>query len=179
MVIPMNVQRKRLLLRAAAMILLVLSGAVLVWAFQGPAAVIDQADDLALKGSAVRTAKLVGSPPLEEFAKVWRKPLRRPLYDPPPAPKEPKRKEKKDPTKQRRKANNRAAAGVQLVGTMVEDGRSLAVFMNSSGKIDLKGVGESLELAPGMRVDRVDLTQVVVTNQGQQTTLQIPNTKAP
>ena len=174
----MSVQRTRWLLRAGAATLLVSSIVVVAWAFQDPSAAADEA----ATPVAVRRqqAQLVRSPPLEEFAKVWRKELRRPLYDPPPPPQEEQPKEKKDPSrKKNRRGNAERQGGLQLVGTMVEGGRSLAIFTDASGKIDLKGVGETLELSPDKRVESIEFAQVTISEQGRPTVLRVPNSKAP
>ena len=39
--------------------------------------------------------------------------------------------------------------------------------------------GVLFELVPGTRVDRIDMTEVTISNQGRATTLRLPNTKAP
>ena len=177
----MSVQRTRLLLRGIAMVLLLSSVDLIAWAFQSPVALDDQASDLvAANRSAAHQAKLVRSPPLNDFAKFWLTELRRPLYDPPPAPKEAKTDNKKDsPQKRRRHKSVPETGGLRLVGTMLEDGRSMAVFTDASGKIELKGVGEALELSPGTRVDRIELTQVTISEQGRPTVLRLPDSKVP
>ena len=174
----MNVQKTRLLLRAVAITLLLISVAVVAWAVRSPHERIGQGGDSApARRAGTRKAKLVSSPPLEDLAGVWGKELRRPLYDPPKAPKKTVPSDKKESKKKRRGGGNGSEGGLRLVGTMLEDGRSLAVFMNASGEIDLKGVGETLELAPGTRLDRIDPTEVTVSIQGRATTFRLPDTR--
>ena len=173
----MSVQRTRLLIRGAATVLLLSSAALLAWAFQSTAAVDDQADRLATRRAASKKTKLVGSPPLKDLAKVWQIELRRPLYDPPPPPKEEKAK-KKDRTKKRGRDALADGGGLRLVGTMLENGRSMAIFTDATGKVDFKGVGETLELSPGARVDVIELMQVTISEQGRATVLQLPDLKA-
>jgi hypothetical protein len=174
MVTYMSVQRTRLLIRGAATVLLLSSATLIAWAFQSPVAVDDQADLMAAKRVASKKTKLVGSPPLKDFAKVWKTELRRPLYDPPPLPKE----DKKDSRKKRRREAVPDAGGLRLVGTMLEDGRSMAIFTDATGKVDFKAVGETLDLSPGARVDQIELTQVTISEQGRATVLRLPNTRA-
>jgi len=176
----MSVRRIRWLLRSAAIMLLVLSVAIVVWAFQSPQLVRVPGSEFAPAGRAsAARAKIIRSPPLNDFAKVWRKELRQPLYDPPPTTRQPNRKKNRGPSKGRKSDSQLAVGGVQLMGTMLEDGRSKAIFMNSNGEVDVKGDGETLELVAGVRVDRIELERVTVSNQGRLTTLQLPQTKAP
>ena len=173
----MNIPRTRLLIRGAATVLLFSSAALVAWAFQSPVALDDRADLVVAKRAAAKKSKLVGSPPLSDFAKVWQIELRRPLYDPPPPAQEEKPK-KKDPTKKRRREAVAEGGGLRLVGTMLENGRSLAIFTDATGKVDFKGVGETLELAPGTRVDLIELKQVTISEQGRATVLRLPDLKA-
>ena len=176
----MSAQRLRWLLRSAAVLLLLASVAVVVWAVNSP----QTSDDAnpafapAKRASAART-KLIHSPSLADFAEVWGKQLRRPLYDPPPVSAPPKRNAARNPQKHRPKDGQVTVGGVKLVGTMMEDGRSKAIFMNSNGAIDVKGDGETLAFAAGIRVDRIELQRVTISNDGRLTTLQLPQTKTP
>jgi len=156
---------------------MLLSSAILIaWAVR-PITFDDQADMVIRKRTKPNTTQLVGSPPLKDFAKLWQIELRRPLYDPPPPPKVVKQN-KKDPLKKRRRKNDADPAGMRLVGTMLESGRSIAIFTDSSGKVDLKGEGEQLDLSPGATVDRIELTQVTIFERGRATVMKLPNSRA-
>ena len=176
----MSAQRLRWLLRSAAAALLLLSVALVVWALQMPQS-SDEANVpfLSPERSGVVRTQLVHSPPLEDLAQVWGKRLRRPLFDLPSAAKPPRPNVARKPQPRPAATRQVTAGGVKLVGTMMEDGRSKAIFMNSNGEIDVKGDGETLAFATGIRVDHIELHRVTVTNEGRLTTLQLPQTKTP
>jgi hypothetical protein len=55
------------------------------------------------------------------------------------------------------------------VGTVIEQGRSVAILMDQQGKIDLKPVGDTLELNPqGIRVEAIAQEEVTLNYQGRQ-----------
>jgi type II secretory pathway component PulC len=63
---------------------------------------------------------------------------------------------------------------VTLVGTIIESDQSLAIVADSSGKFDIKGVGESLELSPqGMTVKTIESERVTLQFQGRQSTVEL------
>ena len=94
----MSIQRARWLLRFATVLLLLLSAGVVAWSFLGHHTLGDHAGALAVANhAAAQRTKLIRSPPLNDFAKFWRRDLRRPLYDPPPAPKEKKQTSRPGP----------------------------------------------------------------------------------
>jgi len=72
---------------------------------------------------------------LAQFDAFWKRPLRRPLYDPPPKPKP---KPKPRPVRVRRTP----PPNVLLLGTIVETGHSKAIVQVNGGKMELKGVGD-------------------------------------
>ncbi len=106
--------------------------------------------------------------PLDEFAKLWDLPLRRPLVD-----------GAGDATASSAAAASAAAASgallnLSLVGTIVETGRSRAVFSTPNGGIELKGVGEIVGGLPGgPEIVEIEPRHVVVRFQGQLTTLRL------
>lgn len=86
-----------------------------------------------------------------QFKPYWDQPLRRPLYDPPPKP-----AAKQVPIKKQ-------IPSLQLVGTIVEPGRSVAIVKMGSDKLQLKRVGESLgPKGDDCLVESVDSDSIVV-----------------
>ncbi len=84
-------------------------------------------------------------PPLSSFQSVWGLDLRRPLYDQPAAP----------VAAARRPAVKRGPPlRVKLAGTVVEPGRSMAMFITKAGKVELKAIGERVDGA-----EVLDITQ--------------------
>ena len=103
--------------------------------------------------------------------------LRGPLYDPPPpdppkppvarepAPKPPARKPKLELT---------------LVGTIIDSDQSLAIVSDATGKFDIKGVGDSLELTPeGVQIQEIASEQVKLEYQGNESTLRLEKIEKP
>ena len=61
-----------------------------------------------------------------------------------------------------------------LVGTIIDSQQSLAIIADSSGKFDVKGIGESLELAPaGVLVETIDSETVNLRFRGKVSTVKI------
>jgi hypothetical protein len=102
--------------------------------------------------------------------------LRRPLDDPPPSPEE--LNENEDGSRKQRPYDATGQGGLRLVGTMVESGRSLAIFTDATGKVEFKGVGETLEIAPGTRVDQIAIAQVTISEQGRASVMRLSDLKA-
>ncbi len=71
-------------------------------------------------------------PALDTFESIWRLNLQRPLFDAPP------------PVAVRRAVPKPPSLAVKLAGTVVESGRSKAMFIASNGKVEFKGVGENI-----------------------------------
>jgi hypothetical protein len=118
------------------------------------------------------TVDVVGPPALKELQAVWDKRLQGPLYEQPEGAVPLAQGEE---VLQMQLPAETAGGGVTLVGTMREEGKSLAIFLHSGGQIDLKQAGESIVLPEGdMRVERIDLGQVTLTNEGGSLTLRLP-----
>ncbi len=61
-----------------------------------------------------------------------------------------------------------------LVGTIINGPQSLAIVSDESGKFDIKGVGESLELEPtGVEISTIGSEKIVVDYDGDQTTIRL------
>jgi hypothetical protein len=115
--------------------LLVLAAAAAVawaiaWPYAGPAV---DARAHAKPGPAIVVATLT-DPALSDFAKVWDINLQRPLIDhPAPAVAAPAAP-----------IVARPPVGVKLIGTVIEPGHSVAIFIRTDGKTEVKAVGESV-----------------------------------
>jgi hypothetical protein len=64
--------------------------------------------------------------------------------------------------------------GLRLVGTILEEGRSMAIAIDGSGTLDFRGEGDLLRLQPdGIRIDKVSKESVLVSYQGKSSTWQM------
>ncbi|MCY2974806.1 MAG: hypothetical protein NTW52_09110 [Planctomycetota bacterium] len=64
--------------------------------------------------------------------------------------------------------------GLRLVGTVLEEGRSMAIAIDGSGTLDFRGEGDLLRLQPdGVRIDKVSKGSVLVSYQGKSSTWQM------
>jgi len=100
------------------------------------------ADDLQPQPVRGGGAALVGSgnhrlPSLASLEPVMSLDLRRPLYDPPPGPR---------PTVT---APRSATLALSLVGTAIEPGRTVGIFVTGSQAVELKGPGARIETPGG------------------------------
>jgi hypothetical protein len=138
----------------------------LCWPCQVPAAQPrDRRDSPDDQRDAAATAETLS---LDELAKVWDQPLRRPLVDFAPG------------TAATKAAGSTpgapaaSALNLNLVGTIIESGHSRAVFAMPNGAIELKGVGEIIGPSPtGPEVVAIEPKHVVVRFQGQLTTVRL------
>lgn len=112
-------------------------------------------------------ARFAEAPPLDQFAASWHRELQGRSVDLEAEP-EP------EPDAEDQQVTNVAIKRIRikLVGTILETGRSKAIFVGPDGKIDLKGVGQNLELTPkGVRVEHIELASVTLSFQGETLTL--------
>lgn len=173
----MQIRHKRWLLYGASMVLWTLSAALVVWACQSPPTPPREMRPVPVRPAPSPQSSLTRSPPLQDFAPLWDRRLRRPLVDPPLA--ETNAQQKAPAGQNRRGRKRKTAGGLRLVGTMLDAERSLAVFVNGRGDIDLKGVGETLDLAPGTRVEQIELTQVTLADGDNRTILELSEASVP
>ncbi len=118
-----------------------------------------------------KVTRLSAPPPLDDFRQLTNKPLRRPLVDPPPPPPPEKKKKRKN----RASAPRRPSVNLQLVGTVLEVGHSVAILINPQGELTLGTEGQELRLPPaGVRVERVELDRVLLSFRGETITLEMP-----
>jgi hypothetical protein len=105
----------------------------------------------------------------DELARLCARDLRRPLFAPEPTVEQ---AEKPEPRPQPRRPMS-----AQLVGTIVEPGRSMAVFRMSDGSFELCGTGESIEDPGGeVKVRNIEPYEVTVNYASQTRTLTIERT---
>jgi hypothetical protein len=90
---------------------------------------------------------------------VWGTPLRRPLVDPPKAETMTAVKTTAPPLT------------VKLTGTVIEQGRSLAMFITAVGKVELKGVGEIIN---GAKVTEITDAGVRLEHNGRAVMMALP-----
>ena len=102
------------------------------------------------------------------------RPLRRPLYDPPPKPPAPKPVVAETPAPPPSSPPPQAKLDVVLVGTIIQPEQSLAIIADAAGEFDVKGVGESLELTPqGITIATIESERVTLLYQGRPTMIEI------
>jgi hypothetical protein len=107
-------------------------------------------------------------------ASIAAKSLRGPLYDPPPPPTQRVEQPKPPPST----PPKQTSLDITLVGTIIEASQSVAILSDSSGKFDIKGIGESLELSPpGITLKNIESEQVTVQYQGRESTLQLDRSR--
>jgi len=64
--------------------------------------------------------------------------------------------------------------GLRLVGTVLEEGRSMAIAIDGLGTLDFRGEGDLLRLQPdGVRIDKVSKESVLVSYQGKSSNWQM------
>lgn len=115
---------------------------------------------------------------LTEFSPLFTRALGGPLYDPPevvasPVPQdEIEPKDAAPPPKKRKLVRD---IEMRVVGTLIESGRSLAILVDSEGRIQLRGEGDALETIAGeAKVARIGLKQVTILVEDDELTLETP-----
>ena len=103
-------------------------------------------------------------------------PMQESLYDrPKPAPKPPPRKVVPPPVRKPQPAPPRKAKlDWTLVGTIINGDNSLAILSDATGKVDIRRVGETVELEPeGVSVQSIDAQAVTLEVAGSPSTLKL------
>ena len=101
---------------------------------------------------------------LSAFARLWDVNLRRPLYDSP------------TPAKTLPKPKPPAPLNMRLVGTMIEPGHSMAMFITKGGRIELRRVGQTVAQA---KVVTIQADRVKLMYHGREHTLMAKDRKKP
>ena len=172
----MSFRQTRWLLRALIGSLWLGAAAAVGWAY-----VAGQTEREELVVATPRAASPTASEPREavSFERLWDRPLRRPLVDPPPPPPPkpvvvtpPEPKPKPPPKPAPKPPPPPPKPEVELVGTIIEAERPLAILVDASGRIDMKGPGQEFDLRPGgVTLKSVDDRSAVVMFRDQETTL--------
>ncbi|HBV64125.1 MAG TPA: hypothetical protein DEF45_14010 [Rhodopirellula sp.] len=164
----MELQRQRHYLTLTTTCLLVFSAAIVAWSVSA----IDESSPQSanVQRGQVATPKFTHDPELTIPAGMTKRQLRGPLYDPEPAPVSPPKP--KPPVVNLPKTVPKLE--LSLVGTIIESNNSLAIIADANGGFDIKGVGETLELAPdGIVIRSIQSEQVILNHQGKATTLSL------
>jgi hypothetical protein len=173
---PKTIKR---LLTLGSLLLIGASAWILVWGF-GPNASVT--DDTVMSPESVYAAKTppdrrasdkpagtrVGSRPVTavDFAAVWDRPLRKPLFDPPPPAPKVVEKRVLPPIRAR------------LLATMIERDNSTAVLQLASGEVVFRKVGDVLGTAePDARIAQIEAGAICVRRTGDETRLVVDGFK--
>lgn len=145
---------------------------VVCWSVMAPERVDagGTSSDREVNGQLERHGEAESLPPLElrDFEPLWARKFRPPLVDskppPKPAPAPPTLTVPGPPPE----------LDLELVGTLIEPGRSRAVFSDANGKILLGGVGDKIGDGPSqLEIVEIDTRSVVVQHSGRQSTLEL------
>jgi type II secretory pathway component PulC len=102
--------------------------------------------------------------------------LRGPLYDPPP----PAPRQSPVVIPQPSPPPVQKSLPLSLVGTLIDDQQSLAIVSDASGKFDVKGVGDALELTPaGVQIQEIAAEQITLRYQGNVSTIRLKKSRQP
>jgi hypothetical protein len=156
----MKASRVKLLLWATTAFFAAGACLAVAWAALGP---YDDSSAADLRPVPRRVAGPPGftDPPIAAFAKVWDGPLGRPLSPPRATPVVPSA---------RPVTAAAVPPAVKLIGTVVEDGYSMAIFAQPDGKVEWKRVGEA---SGGAEVLRIEADRVMVRHNGEPVVLRV------
>ena len=156
----MNVRRTRFLLRSVGLITAIGAPAVMLWAvFTERDVGAEAGRRISKPDPAQNKSAQAALPSLGAWQKVWTKRLQLPLRESAAG----ENPGSKPPTVQKAPPPN-----LVLVGTMVEDGYSKAMFSTAPGVLDLKGVGETVGALPGgPEVVAIEPSLVTLRYQGE------------
>jgi type II secretory pathway component PulC len=164
----MELQRQRHYLTIATACLLLFSAAIVLWSVSTVDESSPQSPSVQL--GQVTTPDVSRVPELTIPTTMTARQLRGPLYDPEPPPAAPP--QPKPPVVPRPKVGPKL--DLSLVGTIIEPNNSLAIIADANGEFDVKGVGETLELAPdGLVITSIESEQVTLKHQGKTATLSL------
>ena len=139
------------------------------WALFWPCATLDSTDDIERTPTAAGRV-VAFKPPLPpgplDFEPLWDRPMRGTFIDVSPAPVLPTAD-----------ASETSLQGMRLLGTVIEAGRSLAVFSLAGGQTELRGVGESVGESRQIEIVSIQRRQVVVRYIGELVTLTVEGTE--
>ncbi|MEZ6192075.1 MAG: hypothetical protein R3C45_12425 [Phycisphaerales bacterium] len=152
----MNLRRTKLGLWLLTVVLMVGSAASIVGAIWLP---YDRPESRATAHVPSQSSKpdpMADSPTLEQFAKLWNKNLRPPLFDPPVEP------TVSSAAPERPKI---IRPDIRLIGFAVESDRSVAILSGPDGAVEFKAVGEQLQ---GVTVRSITSDGVLLNHNGDE-----------
>jgi len=103
-----------------------------------------------------KTSEHPTAPALPQFAKLWDKELRPPLFDPPPEP---------GATAVAPETRQKPRPDIRLIGIAVEEGRSLAMLLGPDGKVEFLAIEETFH---GVTVRSITLDGVLLDYEGDE-----------
>ena len=163
----MHARRAKTWLRIAGGGLLASAGTALAWGVFCPISEQEQSEHGPIARSGIHDGKNLRAamPTLAEFEPLCRRPLRRPLYDPPP-------KAKPAPVVVAPKPP--PPLSVRLLGTAVEPDHSMAMLLTARGTIEMKAVGDKLDDMPdAAEVTKIEQDCVTLRYHGQTVRLEV------
>lgn len=165
----MTLRTQRRLLLFLSLTLLACAGTIAVWPWT-PWGKLDPLPVVQLNLQTGKSApsKSQHSPEVQltalNFQKSWESPLRRPLFDPPPPP-PPKLVEKPPPR----------PIAAQLLATMIEPKKSMAMIRLSTGEVVFRKLGDELGAADqGAKITAIEAGTIKVVRDQQETSLRVP-----
>jgi hypothetical protein len=156
----LSLRFQKLSYAGATCLCLAVSIAVVVWAgtttYVARSTAVGQGP---VAGSAAARPDGIRELTCQDFAKLYQRPLRRPLYDPPP----PKPVVQQPP-----------ALRVELLGTILEEANSMAIVRSEKGDVQYKGVGDAVGPA-GATANIVEIgsNSIIVEREKQRITLNV------
>ena len=174
----MDLTAQRRLITALTAGCLAVAAVGIVWSLGGIDSPARQSDST--RGS-LRGMKTAVDPPQQETPNVEAAAqvnlalkLQQPLYDPPQPP-PPKPKPQPKPVVVRNPPAVKAPRlDWTLTGTIIDSDQSVAILTDASGKTDIRGAGEVVELSPpGVLVRKIDSEKVTLEVRGAESTLRL------
>lgn len=105
--------------------------------------------------------------------------LRAPLYDPPPAPPRPEPKVTTAPSPRPTPKRSEPKLGLTLVGTIMDSRQSVAIVADDQGGVDVKGIGQTLDLKPdGVTIQAIQSQQITLRYQGKESVVHLDRSAA-
>ena len=157
-----NAYMQKRMFNAAAVLLIAGSVACVVVALAMPPVVAVPENSEPRKASRVNFEAGLLSP--DQYEAIYKKDIRRPLYDPPPVVVPPPVAPPPPPLT------------LQLMGTVLEPGFEYAIIRTGAGQEKLMTLGETLDGAELLRVDEITAT---VRFAGQERTLKVQKKESP
>ncbi len=164
----MNVERTRWLLMILTGLLVLASVAVAWWGARAPSSLEVRALNAAVQQTTTSSTQSGDVLELADFQQVWNTPLQGARPAPTPVDQPPPERPRSEDVLQ-----------ITLKGLFLERGRSKAILVGSSGELNIKGIGEVLDIVPaGVRVEEIRPASVKLSHRGRTLVLQLPSDEA-